>query len=81
MAVMVGERLVLSGQRVGLDPNLAVRGSSPALATCWICSWLSLVQFLGHACSQQICLPPVGVFNPSLFGLFVSNYLSRGPVS
>ena len=31
MAVMVGERLVLSGQRLGLDPNLAVPGSSPAL--------------------------------------------------
>ena len=60
MAVMAGERLVLSGQRVGLDPNLAVRGSSPALATCWICSWLSLVQFLGHACSQLVASHQLG---------------------
>ena len=30
--------------------NPAVLGSSPALATCWICSPLSRVQVLGHAC-------------------------------
>ena len=30
--------------------NPAVPGSSPALATCWICSQLSRVQILGHAC-------------------------------
>ena len=30
--------------------NPAVPGSSPALATCWICSWSSRVQILGHAC-------------------------------
>ena len=29
--------------------NPAVQGSSPALATCWICAWSSRVQFLGHA--------------------------------
>ena len=31
-------------------PNPAVLGSSPALATCWICSPASRVQILGHAC-------------------------------
>ena len=30
--------------------NPAVPGSSPALATCWICFRLSRVQILGHAC-------------------------------
>ena len=30
--------------------NPAVPGSSPALATCWICSRSSRVQILGHAC-------------------------------
>ena len=60
-------------------PNLAVPGSSSALATCWICSRLSRVQILGHAKSG--CLPPVGVFTPPLFGLFVSNCLSGGPAN
>ena len=30
--------------------NLAVQGSSRGLATCWICSRISRVQTLGHAC-------------------------------
>ena len=30
--------------------NLAVQGSGRALATCWICSRISRVQTLGHAC-------------------------------
>ena len=30
--------------------NSAVPGSSPALATCWICARSSRVQILGHAC-------------------------------
>ena len=30
--------------------NPAVSGSSPALATCWICARSSRVQILGHAC-------------------------------
>ena len=30
--------------------TLAVQGSSRALATCWICSRISRVQTLGHAC-------------------------------
>ena len=30
--------------------NPVVPGSSPALATCWICSRSSRVQILGHAC-------------------------------
>ena len=30
--------------------NPAVPGSSPALATCWICTGLSRAQILGHAC-------------------------------
>ena len=30
--------------------NPAVPGSSPALATCWICTRSSWVQILGHAC-------------------------------
>ena len=30
--------------------NPAVLGSSPALATCWICSPASRVQIYGHAC-------------------------------
>ena len=30
--------------------NQAIPGSSPALATCWICSWSSQVQILGHTC-------------------------------
>ena len=30
--------------------NPAVPGSSPALATCWICARSSRVQILGHAC-------------------------------
>ena len=34
--------------------NPAVPGSSPALATCWICAWSSRVQILGHACHSQL---------------------------
>ena len=30
--------------------NPAVPGSSPALATCWICARSSRIQILGHAC-------------------------------
>ena len=30
--------------------NPAVPGSSPALATCWICARSSRVQILAHAC-------------------------------
>ena len=30
--------------------NPAVPGSSPALATCWICARSSQVQILGHVC-------------------------------
>ena len=36
----------------------AVPGSSPALATCWICSRSSRVQILGHACKIANWLPP-----------------------
>ena len=53
--------------------NPAVPGSSPALATCWICVLSSRVQILGHACKQPTgCLLPVGVFNPVMLYL---NYL------
>ena len=30
--------------------NPVVPGSSPVLATCWICSWSSRAQILSHAC-------------------------------
>ena len=51
-----------------------VLGSSPSLATCWICSVLSGVQNLGHTCTSPAgCLLPVGVFNPIMFYL---DYLS-----
>ena len=53
--------------------NLVVPGSSPALATCWICSRSSRVQILGPACRQPTaCLLPVGVLNPVMLYL---NYL------
>ena len=53
--------------------NPAVPGSSPALATCWICVLSSRVQILGHACKEPTgCLLPVGVFNPVMLYL---NYL------
>ena len=53
--------------------NPAVLGSSPALATCWICARSSRVQILDHACKQPTgCLLPVGVFNPVMLYL---NYL------
>ena len=53
--------------------NPAVPGSSPALATCWICARSSRVQILGHACKKPTgCLQPVGVLNPVM--LYV-NYL------
>ena len=53
--------------------NPAVPGSSPALATCWICARSSRVQILGHACKQPTGrLLPVGVFNPVMLYL---NYL------
>ena len=49
-------------------------GSSPTLATCWICSRSSRAQILGHACKSWPtgCLQPVGVLNPVM--LYV-NYL------
>ena len=49
--------------------NPAILGSSPALATCWICARSSQVQILGHACKRLL---PVGVFNPVMLYL---NYL------
>ena len=53
--------------------NQAAPSSSSTLATCWICSWSSCVQILGHVCKQPTgCLLPVGIFNP----VFVSKYLS-----
>ena len=53
--------------------NPVVLGSSPALDTCWICSRLSRVQILGHACKKPTgCLLPVGVLNPVMLYL---NYL------
>ena len=53
--------------------NPVVPGSSPALDTCWICSRLSRVQILGHACKKPTgCLLPVGVLNPVMLYL---NYL------
>ena len=61
-------------------PNPAVLGSSPALATCWICSPASRVQILGHACKKPTgCLLPVRVFNLVMLylinELFFSKYL------
>ena len=48
----------------------AAPGSSPSLATCWICSWSSRVQILGHACKYPTgCLLPVGIFNQVIFYL------------
>ena len=54
--------------------NLAVLGSSPALASCWIC-------FL--PVSDSGCLLPVGVFKSCdvVFELFVSKYLNGVPVN
>ena len=53
--------------------HMVVPGSSPALDTCWICSRLSRVQILGHACKKPTgCLLPVGVLNPVMLYL---NYL------
>ena len=53
--------------------NPVVPGSSPALATCWICSRSSRAQILGHACKWPTgCLLPVGVLNPVMLYL---NYL------
>ena len=53
--------------------NPAVLGSSPALATCWICSRSYQVQILGHACKKPTgCLLPVEVLNPVMLYL---NYL------
>ena len=53
--------------------NPAVPGSSPALATCWICFRSFRVQILGHACKQPTsCLLTIGVFNPVMLYL---NYL------
>ena len=53
--------------------NPAVPGSSPALATCWICARSFRVQILGHACKQPTgCLLPVGSFHPVMLYL---NYL------
>ena len=51
----------------------AVPGSSPVLATCWICSRFSQVLIVYHAFKQPTgCLLPVGVFNPVMLYL---NYL------
>ena len=47
--VRIRETAWPSGQRFGTR-NPAVPGSSPALATCWICSRSFRVQILGHAC-------------------------------
>ena len=45
--------------------NPAVLGSSPALATSWICSRSYRVQILGLACKYPTgCLLPGGFFNP-----------------
>ena len=39
--------------------NPVVLGSSPALATCWICSRSSRVEILAHACKKPTgCIPP-----------------------
>ena len=64
--------------------NPVVLGSSPALATSWICSRSSRVQIPGHACKQPTgCFLPVGVFNPVMLylNLFVCKYLSGVPVN
>ena len=54
--------------------NPAVSDSSPALATCWICSRSSRVQILGHACKSWPtgCLLPVGILHSVILYL---NYL------
>ena len=53
--------------------NPAVSGSSPALATCWICSRSSRLQILGHACKWPTgCLLPLEGFYPVMLYL---NYL------
>ena len=53
--------------------NPAVPGSSPAMATCWICARSSRVQILVHACKWPTgCLLPVGILNPVMLYL---NYL------
>ena len=53
--------------------NPAAPGSSPALATYWICCRSSQVQILGYACKKPtVYLLPVGVFNPVMLCL---NYL------
>ena len=45
--------------------NLVLLGSSPALATCRICSCLFRVEILSQACKEPTgCLLPVGAFNP-----------------
>ena len=54
-------------------PNPVALSLSPNLAMCWICSQLSRVQILSHACKWPTgCLLPVGVFNHVMFYL---NYL------
>ena len=53
----------------------AVPGSSPALASCWICPWSFRVPILaiGHACKWLTgCLLRIEIFNPVMFYL---NYL------
>ena len=50
-----------------------VLGSSPAMATCWICSRQSRAQILGHACKQPNgCLLPIGILHSFMLYL---NYL------
>ena len=77
--------------------NSAVPGWSPALATCWICSWSSQVQILSCACKLLLLLllllllnylanwlPPASWGFKScylVFELFVSKYLSGVPVN
>ena len=55
-----GQRFGLAIRRSRVSPGLV---PSPALATCWICSWSSRVQIFDQACKLPTgCLLPVEVF-------------------
>ena len=56
-----------------VECNSEAPSSRLALTACWICSWQSRVQILGHASKQPTgLLQPVGIFNDVMFLL---NYL------
>ena len=64
--------------------NPAVSGSSPALATCWICSLSSRVQIFGLACNSQLAAScPLGLLILLCFYLdyLFQSYLSGMPVN